>query len=142
MLKKKLFYLLSIHPNGGSDMSMIVICACRRNAYITFNLPSRRNRRFYYLSRQKQQEKRTYRSLFLSTEKPPTPTDIGTFNHTTTLNTNTQLYVLLWIEEEISLDTKRLSQTLSANNYPSHFFRGQQSHTERETSANVVVQRD
>lgn len=42
----------------------------------------------------------------------------------------------LCIEEEKSLETKYVLQALSANNYPTHFFRNcQQSNTEQETSA-------
>ena len=40
-------------------------------------------------------------------------------------------------EEETSLETKRVLQALSANNYLTCFLRSQQSNTERETNANM-----
>ena len=41
-------------------------------------------------------------------------------------------------EEETSLETKRVVQALSGNNYPIHFLRSRQFNTERETNANTA----
>ena len=85
----------------------------------------------------------------LSTEKPLTLTATWTLSNIISLNSNTVVCTLMdhaknipSTKQEILLETKCITQALSANNYPTNFLcKGHQPITKREISTNDTDQR-